>query len=1283
MQARRLTVRALAVLCVTVFILILTGVTVAMAAYQHPYVSQLTSTPSGPFSESVCGVTVDQMSQDVYVADAGNDAIDIFNGAGEYQSQITGIAVPFGSFTTLACSIAVSETTGDVYIADSGPDLVYVFNALGGYLQTIDGSGAPGGSLGNNRVHVAVDQASGDIYIADSTDSVVDRYNAAGEYLSQITGIPQASGLAVGPTGELSVIAEENSSSIYQFDSSANQIRHITPGGSLRDELTSVALDTVGDLYVANRTSETVEEYDSSGSPAGETSGVETPGGSFNDPEGIALSAGDDLYVSDLRAPGVLDAFGSAVLVPDAVMTAPSEVTETSMTLNGAVNPEGMPVSACRFEYGTTSSYGQSVPCEQAASAIGAGSAPVAVSARIAGLQPSAVRHFRLVAVNSNGTKCGSDLTLEKPNIESESTLTAGSNEAKVSAQISTGGVTEADGVQALATSYHVEYGTSEQYGSSTQEANIGAPRNPILVSAQLSNLQAGTEYHFRFVATSSAGSTLGPDVAFTTQRSAATLSSTLPDNRAYELVSSPSDNQNVYDPVTGERFEEDASVTLPFRASADGNSVTYVGAPSPGDGNGAFGKGQGNQFLGIRDRRGWTTRDITPPRTDAETNYRYFSSDLSIAILASAAPIASASPAGPAGCSDLYSGTGGENGYHALYVAGEISEPCDATFSAGASADNSHLIFESGGTLNAESQAGTPSGAGDLYDFVDGRLYLVNVLPDGQPEGSPTASYGSPRLEVEAFPNLSNVISANGSRIFWTSDEIVSNSEPLNPSFSPKALYVRENDTRPQSPIGPKGECEVSGDACTVQVDAGDHQCFSEGKCGSGGGRFWTASSDGSNVLFTDCAKLTFDSTAVSSAGCIEDEETPGVAPHPVGNDLYEYDVNSGRLTDLTVDGNTGDPRGADVQGVVGASEDDSYVYFVASGALAPGATARSCTQPTVQGSEEVERQEEEQGLLPAHHGCNLYVRHDGVTTFVGALLVEDDNLAQLFGTGAAPRGDWRAALGERTAEVTPDGHGLVFISTGRLTGYDSAGYREVFVYDAPSKKLLCASCDPTGAPPVFSQKAGPEALGAYLPTTYAQDTFMKRLISSDGDRVFFETEQALAPQDANGRQDVYEWERDGAGSCPTATATEPEHGCIYLLSGGYSDDNSYLVDADAGGENVFFTSRGRLEPLARNENVAMYDARVNGGFPGLSLACTGSGCQGVPPAPPIFATPSSVTFDGVGNFEPAPRGAVKPKAKPKACKRGFTRKRGRCVKKTAKKTKRSSTHSKRGRKR
>ena len=42
------------------------------------------------------------------------------------------------------------------------------------------------------------------------------------------------------------------------------------------------------------------------------------------------------------------------------------------------------------------------------------------------------------------------------------------------------------------------------------------------------------------------------------------------------------------------------------------------------------------------------------------------------------------------------------------------------------------------------------------------------------------------------------------------------------------------------------------------------------------------------------------------------------------------------------------------------------------------------------------------------------------------------------------------------------------------------------------------------------------------------------------------------LVAQDTNGQQDVYEWEREGTGSCTLGAGVNG--GCVYLLSGGDS---------------------------------------------------------------------------------------------------------------------------------
>ncbi|MGI8654211.1 MAG: GDSL-type esterase/lipase family protein [Pyrinomonadaceae bacterium] len=76
-----------------------------------------------------------------------------------------------------------------------------------------------------------------------------------------------------------------------------------------------------------------------------------------------------------------------------------SGIAATSATLNGTINPNGTPVSAYRFDYGTTSAYGSITT----AGTLPSGSSVVAVTASVTGLTASTLYHYRLRVTNSAG----------------------------------------------------------------------------------------------------------------------------------------------------------------------------------------------------------------------------------------------------------------------------------------------------------------------------------------------------------------------------------------------------------------------------------------------------------------------------------------------------------------------------------------------------------------------------------------------------------------------------------------------------------------------------------------------------------------------------------------------------------------------------------------------------------------------------------------------------------------------------------------------------------------
>jgi hypothetical protein len=880
---------------------------------------------------------------------------------------------------------------------------------------------------------------------------------------------------------------------------------------------------------------------------------------------------------------GPVDHFETTPEAPETIAPAAgiAEIGSTTATLHGVLNPHAAATDGWYFAYDGFNGPQHGNSCvQESGNEPEAPTTPLepeadvqakAVSASLTGLAPDTEYRVCLVTRDKAGTKIlGNQISFKTAGFSN-----VGSSSATLHAQIAPGG---------LSTSYFFEYGPTAAYGSTTSVQSAGAGSGVVSVQANLEGLTADTTYHFRaVVVTSTNGTTRGGDGMFSTFP-AGQLG--LPDARGYELVSSLSNG--------------DASVVPEGGGSAagDGSSVAYSGQASLVGGNGSsefHGNGTGgvtggfNQYLARRGVGGWSSADIQPDGSRSP-QFKGFTSDLSFGLLSSEVPLVEGAPSGQA---SLYSRETATGSYQLLGA--------NATYD-GSTPNGSEILLSHGGNLYLRASSGRES--------------PVNVLPGGAglAQGS---TFGGP-----SGPDLSNAISVDGSRVFWSEEEPAGKT--------PLRLFVSEN-------VGQPGQQ-------TVQVDADQGGPDTAG----GGGLFWTASSDGSRVFFTDCNRLTKGSTAVESTNCEHEvQEGPVSGEVPYGSDLYEYDTETGVLADLTADAvNPGEP--ANVVGVLGTSEDGSYVYFAAGGSLADsGATPRACSQPF----------EEQLKALNEAIKCNVYVEHEGKTRFVAAVTNYDGEAG--IANYLHGRGDWTRSVGVHSSFVSPDGRHLVFESVEDLTGFDSLGDQELYMYDDPGG-LTCVSCNPSGAPTVHD---GPYEFDQELPIS-GSATVALRDLSVDGNRAFFTTTEGLVPGDRNGQQDVYEWERPGEGTCTAQTATPLDNGCLYDLSGGTSTDESDFLDASETGDDVFIETRAQLVPQDHTELFEVFDARVGAVTEPTPSTCTGTGCQGVPGAPPIFATPSSVTFNGIGNF-PAPV-LVAPKKTTKKVKCAKPRKlsKGRCVK-------------------
>jgi hypothetical protein len=105
-------------------------------------------------------------------------------------------------------------------------------------------------------------------------------------------------------------------------------------------------------------------------------------------------------------APASIPTSALAASAPSATTGPAAQVSFSSATLEGAVNPKGSD-TLYYFQYGPTKAYGLQTEILDA----GSGVQTMHVSTLASGLQPANVYHYRLVAVNSLGAGMGADRT--------------------------------------------------------------------------------------------------------------------------------------------------------------------------------------------------------------------------------------------------------------------------------------------------------------------------------------------------------------------------------------------------------------------------------------------------------------------------------------------------------------------------------------------------------------------------------------------------------------------------------------------------------------------------------------------------------------------------------------------------------------------------------------------------------------------------------------------------------------------------------------------------------
>jgi len=980
-------------------------------------------------------------------------------------------------------------------------------------------------------------------------------------------------------TGQRSGGSCESSCGVVRFDSSgqnpqpfAPAVLSPPPGASpLAVTAKFVAIDPANDhVFVVKKDGEfnaRLYELTSSGtlieiSPPGDTGFAIASTATTFGPLGFALGTGGRAYYSQ-QGPGNVKILGTPP-APKATIEPAGGVTESSATLSGIAQPSapgiegGFPTFAY-FEYSADGVTWESTDPVAIGTGTGSGSpnsCPTGnpptcqVTKTVTGLSPGQGYAARLVVTNGTATTSTTtsfETSSQKPVVSGMSATSVTQNGATINGLVNPNN---------RSTTYHFEWGTDTSYGNripADYEVVAGSGGQPVKASANLSGLAANTTYHFRIVATSPEGTTVGPDGALTTLNSA-----NLPNNRQIELVS-PANKQ----PAGSVKYFIPGQIMI--HSAEDGESVGFPIL------NGTEESTAGGELIyaGHRESTGWTSSQLTPesmipnPRAEVATAgfIRYLEPEtLNCSLIETHNPLTEDTPQ-----------TDVENGVYNLYRRMSNGEytlitkqvPLNPTAFqigkyfevAGTTPDCSKIFFRATGSSFQPGYKYFPGDSG-LYEWDNGTLRDAGLRPDGTVP--PNAPVGP---EVATHESS---VSPSG-RFFFTATSNAGKDSGKN------AVYVRKSPTETVNASQP-----VTATTST-------------------GANLETATADGSHVYFRANYGLTPSSSTGPNETCtstIDNEKLNNVAC-----DLYDYNVETGQLTNISADTNPADTKGSVTQGVVAVSDDGSTVYFAARGQLVPG------EGPTYKQN------------LQGVGFTSVYRWHEGDLDYVARLNASDlASVSQNNRQGSLIRNfeNW-------VAQTTEDGRLLLFSSRANLTGTNSEETPQAYLFSAEDDSLSCLSCPNDGSAPSDQRQNGvEEIITREALNAFGTDNYHPRSLSEDG-RVLFNSGEDLAPGGVEGQPNVYEWFR----------------GQVSFLTTGE------VKFQDLGGPNgrdVFVTSYSRLVPEDFDFAADLYDFRAGGGFPAPpepSPACDPAAdqCQGTPSEPPAAPTPNTSNAVGPGN--------------------------------------------------
>ena len=870
----------------------------------------------------------------------GSNAID-GKGAEDGTPQEGLAFFPSGNVNQVAIDESGGPTDGDIYVTQVSNRLVDVFSPSGKFLgQLTKSEEVPGNEATfkvlNEPCGVTVDP-SGNVFADDftaihkytPTANPVDNGNNVANLRPAVEACAVAAG--TGPTAGVS-LRRPWRTNCFKLNATSGALQYEISTGN-----TTVAVNPAdGHLFVA--AGNEIREYDASGESSATLLNTITVGSEVS---GIAIDGtsgkGGTVYFSRAGS-AKLEAFGPFVVVPDVLTQPADEITGTTATLHGTVSADNGSNAGCEFQYTSEEAFlehgftgASTAPCVPGGLPF-SGSTVNPVTASATGLNPASKYEFRIFGLNASAKKPTDDPggvlsfeTLGPPLIKGSAASEITPTTALVSGEVNPRG---------LPTSFEVEYLSDEAFQANVKKAEEEGKTEEEIAEAAFTGAttapvpaqELGEESKFLAVSVQLVGLEVATTYHFRlvaenkaapTKGQAGTFSTfavieALLDNRAYEMVSPVAKLGEVYPPEPEQR------------GGLGGTCTSCV--------------------------PGWEKQRMPMQSSPDGDAVAYEGNPFS---------------AGLAGGANEYVAKRGSGGWATRALSKpQFSSIKPQGFKAFSSDLAKTILYQVEPPFNPEA----PPNYANLYlGETGGELSpLITEAPKNRPAGVLPQSF---QINYAGANSGSEAVAAFSHVIFQANDQLTEEVAGI----APKAPPVSQGETDLYEWSG--------GELHLVNVLEGNSEAVANAVFGSGTLSAQAENFDFDHAISADGSRIFWSEQPSGQVYVREDgqqtlkipDEGKFLTATPEGSkvlldDGKVYDLEDGTLTDLTA-GQEG------FQGMLGASEDLSRIYFIDTAVLAGGKNANK--EAAVAGKFNLYLWEE--GAVP----------HEGSTTFIGRLLI------------------------------------------------------------------------------------------------------------------------------------------------------------------------------------------------------------------------------------------------------------------------------------------------------